>query len=103
MEKQWIAMHRAAGKTIPACPHFGTNPTTSEHMLASATPYFESTTTVSVQNGTSEDESFDLATHLFTLDVSVNQFRAVESESNPVRSALVEFTFGTPSGQSHRD
>jgi hypothetical protein len=59
--------------------------------------------TVSVQNGTPDDERFDPATHLFTLDISVNQSSAVESASNPVRSALVVFTFGTPAGQSHRD
>jgi hypothetical protein len=55
---------------------------------------------VSVQNGTFDHEKFDPATRLFTLDVSVNPSSAVESESNPVRGARVELTFGAPSGQS---
>jgi len=51
---------------------------------------------VSVQNGTADQEKFDPATHLFSLEVSVNQSSAVESESNPVRAVLVGFTFGAP-------
>jgi hypothetical protein len=56
--------------------------------------YSGSKPSVAVQNGTAEEVAYDPSTRHFTVDVSVSQSAPVESESNPVRQAVVEFSTG---------
>jgi hypothetical protein len=49
---------------------------------------------VAVQNGTAGEVVFDAATGHFTVELSVDPSTPVESETNPVRQAWVEFSTG---------